>query len=108
MQAWVGARDATEALAALDAAEVPCALVNSVRDLFEDPQIKARENIVAVPDPRLGTVQMPAVVPRLTATPGEIRHAGPRELGRDNEEIYLGRLGLERAEYDRLRAAGVV
>ena len=108
VQAWVGARDAVEGLAALDAAEVPCALVNSVRDLFQDPQVKARENIVAVPDSRLGTVHMPAVVPRLTATPGEIRHAGPRELGRDNEDIYLGRLGLDRAEYDRLRGAGVV
>jgi crotonobetainyl-CoA:carnitine CoA-transferase CaiB-like acyl-CoA transferase len=108
VQAWVGARRADEALSVLDAAEVPCALVNSVRDLFDDPQVKARENIVAVPDPALGTVQMPGVVPRLTATPGAIRHAGPRELGRDNEEIYLGRLGLERTEYDRLRAAGVV
>ena len=59
-------------------------------------------------DSRFGTVHMPAVVLRLTATPGEIRHAGPRELGRDNEDIYLGRLGLDRAEYDRLRGAGVV
>ena len=108
VQAWIGARDATEALATLDAAEVPCALVNSVRDLFEDPQVKARENIAAVPDPSLGTVHMPGVVPRLTGTPGTIRHAGVRELGRDNEEIYLGRLGLDRVEYDRLRAAGVV
>jgi crotonobetainyl-CoA:carnitine CoA-transferase CaiB-like acyl-CoA transferase len=108
VQAWVGARDAAEALATLDAAEVPCALVNSVRDLFEDPQVKARENIVAVPDPALGTVHMSGVVPRLTGTPGAIRHAGVREVGADNEEIYLGRLGLERAEYDRLRAEGVV
>jgi len=108
VQAWIGARNAAEALATLDAAEVPCALLNSVRDLFEDPQVKARENIVPVPDPRLGTVHMPGVVPRLTGTPGTIRHAGVRELGADNEEIYLGRLGLERAELNRLRAAGVV
>jgi formyl-CoA transferase len=108
VQAWVGARDAAEALAVLDAAEVPCALVNSVRDLFADPQLKARENIVAVPEPGLGTVHMPGVVPRLTGTPGTIRHAGPRGVGADNEEIYLGRLGLERAEYNRLRAGGVV
>ncbi len=108
VQAWVGARDAAEALAALDAAEVPCALVNSVRDLFADVQVKARENIVAVPEPRLGTVFLPGVVPRLSATPGEIRHPGVREPGADNEAIYLGRLGLERGEYDRLRAAGVI
>jgi succinyl-CoA:(S)-malate CoA-transferase subunit B len=108
VQAWIGARDAAAALAALDAAEVPCALVNSVRDLFADPQVKARENIVGVPDPRLGTVHMPGVVPRLTRTPGTIRHAGVREPGQDNEAVYLDRLGLARADYIRLRAEGVV
>jgi crotonobetainyl-CoA:carnitine CoA-transferase CaiB-like acyl-CoA transferase len=108
VQTWVGARDAAQVLTTLDAAEVPCSLVNSVRDLFEDPQVKARENIVAVSEPGLGKVHMPGVVPRLTGTPGAIRHAGVREPGRDNEEIYLGRLGLERAEYDRLRAARVI
>ena len=51
---------------------------------------------------------MPGVVPRLTGTPGAIRHAGAARARRDNEEIYLGRLGLERAELDRLRAAGVI
>jgi crotonobetainyl-CoA:carnitine CoA-transferase CaiB-like acyl-CoA transferase len=108
VQAWMGGRDAADALAILDAAGVPCALVNSVRDLFEDPQVKARENIVAVAEPGLGTVHMPGVVPRLSGTPGAIRHAGAREPGRDNEDIYLGRLGLGRAEYDRLRAKGII
>lgn len=108
VQAWVGAREAGDALTTLDAAGVPCCLVNSVRDLFADPQVKARENIVGVPEPRLGTVQMPGVVPRLSGTPGTIRHPGRRAPGTDNEEIYLGRLGLERTEYERLRAAGVV
>jgi crotonobetainyl-CoA:carnitine CoA-transferase CaiB-like acyl-CoA transferase len=108
VQAWVGARDAARALEALDAAGVPCALVNSVRDLFADAQVKARENIVGVPDPVLGTVHMAGVMPRLSRTPGRIRHAGRRTPGADNEAVYLGRLGLERAEYERLRAAGVI
>jgi crotonobetainyl-CoA:carnitine CoA-transferase CaiB-like acyl-CoA transferase len=106
--AWVAGRDAAAALAALDAHEVPCALLNSVRDLFEDPQVRARENIVSVPDPVLGAVEMAGVVPRLSATPGRIRHAGPRELGADNEAVYLDRLGLTRPEYEALRARGTV
>jgi succinyl-CoA:(S)-malate CoA-transferase subunit A/succinyl-CoA:(S)-malate CoA-transferase subunit B len=108
VQAWVGAQAADAALARLDAAEVPCALLNSVRDLFEDPQVRARENIAAVPEPVLGTVHVPAVVPRLSATPGRIRHAGRRVPGADNEAVYLGRLGMDRAEYDRLAAARVI
>ena len=44
---WVGERDAKVALAALEAAEVPSSLVASVRDLFEDVHVRARENIVS-------------------------------------------------------------
>src|SRR6185436_2283376 len=61
---WVGAQDAVDALAALDAAEVPAAPVNSVADLFRDPQVAARENIVRVASAVAGMLAMPAVVPR--------------------------------------------
>src|SRR4029450_12954946 len=44
---WVGERDAPEALAALEAAEVPSSLVASVRDLFEDAHVRARGIIVS-------------------------------------------------------------
>ncbi|HKB24805.1 MAG TPA: CoA transferase [Methylomirabilota bacterium] len=106
--AWVAERDADAALAALEAAEVPSSLVASVRDLFEDPQVRAREDILSVPVPGLGTLAMPAVVPRLTLTPGRVERAGPATPGENNEEIYGERLGLPRAELERLRARGVI
>ena len=93
---WVAALDATEALARLDAAEVPCSRVASVRDIFDDAQVHARGNILELASPLGGLLQMVGVVPRLSATPGEVRHAGPLEIGADNEEIYCGRLGLSR------------
>jgi len=108
VQAWVAGQDATGVLAVLERAEVPCALVNSVRDLFEDPQVRARENVVAAPEPHLGTLPVPGVVPKLSRTPGEIRHLGAWTPGADNEAIYLGRLGLARVEYDGLRARGII
>lgn len=108
VRAWVVRFPAPEALARLDKAEVPCALVNSVRDLFHDPQVAARENIVAVPNPLGGLLHMVGVVPRLGATPGRVEHAGPREVGEHNEEIYCGRLGLTRDDLAGLRARGVV
>src|SRR4029453_19604236 len=90
---WVAARDAPDALAALETAEVPSSLVASVRDLFEDAHVRARENIVSVALPLLGRLAMPGVVPRLTLTPGRIDSAGPSRPGGHNEESYGGGRG---------------
>ncbi len=108
IQQWVGARDAGEALARLEAAEVPSSLVYSVKDLFEDPHLKARENIVAVPNPLGGLLHMVGVVPRLTLTPGRIRSVGPLRAGENNDEIYRGRLGLSAEELAALQQNGVI
>ena len=105
---WVAAREASQALAALEAAEVPSSLVASVRDLFEDAHVRARENIVSVALPLLGRLAMPGVVPRLTLTPGRIDAAGPARPGEHNEEIYGARLGLSREALARLAERGVI
>jgi crotonobetainyl-CoA:carnitine CoA-transferase CaiB-like acyl-CoA transferase len=106
--AWVAERDAPAALAALEAAEVPSSLVASVRDLFEDSHVRAREDIVSVALPLLGRLAMPGVVPRLTLTPGRIEAAGPLRPGEHNEEIYGERLGLSRQALARLGERGVI
>jgi crotonobetainyl-CoA:carnitine CoA-transferase CaiB-like acyl-CoA transferase len=108
VQTWVGAADAAEVLARLDAAEVPCGPVASARDLFADPQVRARENIVTVPNPLGGVLAMVGIVPRLTASPGRIESPGPVTVGAHNEEIYCGRLGLTREDLRALAARGVV
>ncbi len=105
---WIGAHDAADALARLEAAEVPSLLVMSVRDLFEDPHVHARDDIVRVAAGALGALAMPGIVPKLTATPGAVRHAGPATPGEHNEEIYGGRLGLTTAALSDLRARGVI
>jgi crotonobetainyl-CoA:carnitine CoA-transferase CaiB-like acyl-CoA transferase len=105
---WLGERDAADALSMLAAAEVPSSLVHSVRDLFEDPQVKARENIASVVAPLVGKLAMPNVVPRLTLTPGTIRHPGPAQPGEHNEEIYGHRLGLTTRELTDLKNRGVI
>ena len=108
VSAWIGAHEAEAALARLEAAEVPASLVASVRDLFEDPQVRARENILSLAVPLLGALAMPGVVPRLTLTPGRVARAGPLRPGEHNEEIYGERLGLSRAERAGLAARGVI
>jgi succinyl-CoA:(S)-malate CoA-transferase subunit B len=105
---WVGERDAAEALAALEASEVPSSLVASVADLFEDAHVRARENIVSAVLPLLGRISMPGVVPRLTLTPGRIEGPGPSRPGEHNEEIYGGKLGLSSDELRRLGERGII
>ena len=108
VQDWVGRADARAVLARLDAAEVPCGPVNSVKDLFQDPQVRARENIVEFPSPLGGLLAMAGIVPKLSATPGRVESLGPVTPGALNEEIYCGRLGLSREDLAALGQRGVI
>lgn len=108
VQTWAEGRDAAGLLARLDAADVPASLVFSVRDLFEDSHVRARQDIVAVPHPLGGLLHMVGVVPKLSLTPGRVGNPGPVEVGAHNEEIYCGRLGLGREDVAALRARGVI
>jgi succinyl-CoA:(S)-malate CoA-transferase subunit B len=105
---WVRQFDAGDVLAQLEAAEVPCSLINSVQDLFTDPQVQARENIVTAAHPLGGVLHMAGIVPKLSLTPGTVDSLGPVAVGAHNEDIYCGRLGLTRDDLHSLRAKGII
>jgi crotonobetainyl-CoA:carnitine CoA-transferase CaiB-like acyl-CoA transferase len=67
-----------------------------------------RENIVEFPNPLGGILSMVGIVPKLSATPGQIETAGPVTPGAHNEEIYCGRLGLSRDDLAALGEKGIV
>jgi crotonobetainyl-CoA:carnitine CoA-transferase CaiB-like acyl-CoA transferase len=69
--------------------------------------VQARGNVIRVDDDELGSVRMQGVVPRLSETPGEVRHAG-QTLGASNESVYGELLGLGRQQLDELRRDGVI
>ena len=75
--------------------------------MFADPHFAAREAIVRLAHPDLGEFAMHNVAPKLSGTPGRVRHVGP-ELGEHNEEIYHGLLGLDDDSMSSLRSAGVI
>ena len=104
---WFARHDFEEALRVLEAGEVVTGPILTIADIFADPQYAARENIVGVTDPDFGDVRMQNVAPRMTRTPGRVRHAG-RGLGADNEVVYREELGLAEDEFERLRAACVI
>jgi succinyl-CoA---D-citramalate CoA-transferase len=105
--AWCKARTAREIQDVLERHEVPFGVACSVADIFADPQVAARGDIVAVDDPVIGTVRMQGVYPRFSRTPGAIRAGAPR-LGAHNDEVYGGLLGLTAEERARLAREGVI
>ena len=105
--AYVGSMDRDALLEHCLQHEVPAGPINTIADIFQDPQFAARQNLVEVFDPREGRVVVPNVLPKLSETPGELKWLGP-DMGQHNEEIYRGRLGLSADEVERLKREGVI
>jgi crotonobetainyl-CoA:carnitine CoA-transferase CaiB-like acyl-CoA transferase len=107
MRGWFLAHTFDESVTALKTHDVPYSPIMSIADIFTDPHYRARESIIDVPAEGLGTFAQPAVIPRLSKTPGRVTHAGP-PLGRHTDEILTGVLGMQDAEIATLRAEGVI
>ena len=105
---WAGERSAAEIDRILNDAGVVCAPVYSIADIFEDPHYRAREMLLPLEDPVLGQLVMPGIVPKLSGTPGRLRHAGSWEVGADNEDVYGTLLGIAASELQELRSRGVI
>ena len=105
--AWMAARDLSDIDALFGKYLAAGATVKNGQDLLTDPHIADREMIIALEDEDLGPVRMQGVVPKLSKSPGKVVHTGPR-LGSSNEAIYEGLLGIDKAEMERLRNAGVI
>lgn len=86
---------------------VPCGLIYTAPDMLVDPHFIAREAIVEVPHPDFGMVKMQNVAPRLSDTPGMVRHVGP-ELGEHTDEILSAILHIDPATLDDWRGRGII
>ena len=104
---WTATLDREPLLAHLQQGEVPSGSIQSIADIFEDPQFAARENIVKVGDHRSDPISIPATMPLLSKTPGRIEHLGPA-LGEHNEEIYQDLLGLDAAAVADLQQQKII
>jgi len=105
---WCGSLNREEVLARCFAAGAPAGPLNTIADIFGDRQFHARKNLVAIDDEDVGeTVIVPSVMPRLSATPGRIRHLGPA-LGAHTEEVLRDLLGVDDAEIEELRRRRVI
>ena len=94
-------------LEALEAAQIPCAPINAIDQVFDDPQIRARGMRAELPHPLAGTVPTVKTPLNFSATPAGAETAPPL-LGEHTEETLGRLLGMSAQEIAALREAGVV
>ena len=99
-------RTTEEWIAALEAASIPCAPINTLDRVFAHPQTRARNMLVEVEHPTIGQLKMVGLPYKLSGTPlGIYRH--PPLLGEHTDEV-LDELGYSPAEIEDLRARGII
>ena len=103
---FIAARTLDENMAVFQAAEVTANPVYEIDQLVADEHIQARGVIVEAPDDEAGSVLMHNVIPRLSETPGKLRHPAPA-LGQHSREV-LGAIGYSPERIAALAADGVI
>ncbi len=105
--AWTATLPATDVLARLEEHSIPAGLINTAPDIAADDHIAARDMILRLAAGFAETVPMAGVVPKLTRTPGSVRHVGPA-LGADTDAVLRDLLGSSPDALAALRADGVI
>ena len=94
-------------IALLEQHGVPCGPINTVRDVFDDPQVKARGMQIAMQHPQAGSVPLVASPMRLSDTPVSYRHTPP-QLGQDTDAVLARHLCLAPEALQTYRDNGVL
>ena len=100
-------RPTAEWIRALEAVAVPCGPINTLADVFADPQVQARGLRVDMPHPLAGRVPQVANPIRLSATPVQYRKAPP-QLGEHTVEVLTSLLQLSPGQIAQLRDENVI
>ncbi len=90
-----------------DAIGMPCGPLNTIPQAAEHPQIQAREMLVDVTHPVIGTLPLANTPVKLSRTPGGITGPSPA-VGQHTDDVLTSLLGVGNEELARLRDAGVI
>lgn len=103
---WTAERPLDEVLAALKEANIPSGKIYDAADIAVDPHYLARDMLIRSQLDDGTPVTLPGVVPKLTATPGQLRSTAPK-LG-EHTDAVLGRLGIDVPTREQWRQRGLI
>ena len=107
LEALLKTRRKADWLQALEAAKVPCGPINSLDEVFADPQVAARGMVTPWQHPLQDGLRLVASPIKLGQTPVR-RDRPPPLLGQHTDEVLAELLGLDAPALAALRAAGVI
>jgi crotonobetainyl-CoA:carnitine CoA-transferase CaiB-like acyl-CoA transferase len=100
-------RDASEWLAKLQEADIPCSILNSIPDVFNHPQAPERDFRLEIQHPTAGLVAFAGFPYKMSHTPAEL-HCPPPLLGEHTEEVLTKLLGYSSEQVTLLAQNNVV
>jgi crotonobetainyl-CoA:carnitine CoA-transferase CaiB-like acyl-CoA transferase len=103
---WTASLGIEDVLRHMERAEVPAGRIYTAADIVADPHYRAREMIGRHDLPDGQPIDLPGIVPKLSATPGRTRWVGPA-VGEHSWDVLSG-IGVGRAEFQLLRSRGIV
>jgi formyl-CoA transferase len=103
---WTAQRSLDEVLAALNEARIPAGKIYDIADIAADPHYRARDMILDAELADGTPVQLPGIVPKLSATPGKAERPAPT-LGQHTDKVLQG-LGIDSTTRAAWRARGII
>ncbi|HET6593456.1 MAG TPA: CoA transferase [Xanthomonadales bacterium] len=107
IESWLSDLTRDEAVDRLNDAGVPAGAVYTAEDIFDCPQVSARELLMPVDDPEVGAYRFARTPPMLSSNVDLPKNPAPR-LGQHTREVLASMLGFDEGRIERLAAAGVV
>jgi len=107
VQGWMIQQDADDVIALCQQGGVPCAVLYSIEDIYNDPHYRERGNFQVFNDLRFNAVAVPAALPRLTETPAILQNLGPA-LGDSTTAVFKSLLNMTDRDIEELKAEKVI
>lgn len=107
IQEWFSKHTREEAIELFRDREAAIAPVYDIEDIFEDEYFRARDALIDVEDDDLGDITLRGVFPKLSKTPGQVRHTGP-PVGAHTKDVLLQGTSLSESDLMTLAENGVI
>ncbi|MFQ5595997.1 MAG: CaiB/BaiF CoA transferase family protein, partial [Anaerolineae bacterium] len=104
---WMADKTREEARLLLSEHGVPSGPVHTAEDIFNCPQVEARQMLVDIEDPEFGTYKF-ARSPMMLSSSPEIEARRPPRLGEHTRPVLRELLGYGDTELEELEAAGII